>query len=152
MFFTFYETNGVLAINAVADNEVKAQSFTNAKKPDLSALVLFALDLGKAMGEKAVAVEPEQLVFCYDRSYKNLVRIFNSASYVIFRSGRFEPHTEEMPINRQIALLEDNNAVELNKENYKNFFKKEIEDALHGRNEKVYTIWKCEDSIYISIL
>lgn len=31
MFFTFYETNGVLAINAVADNEVKAQSFTNAK-------------------------------------------------------------------------------------------------------------------------
>ena len=152
MFFTFYETNEVLAINAVSDNEVKAQSFTNAKKPDLSALVLFALDLGKAMGEKAVAVEPEQLVFCYDRSYKNLVRIFNSASYVIFRSGRFEPHTEEMPINRQIALLEDNNAVELNKENYKNFFKKEIEDALHGRNEKVYTIWKCEDSIYISIL
>lgn len=152
MFFTFYETNGALTINAVADNEVKAQSFTSAKKPDLSALVLFALDLGKAMGEKAATVEPEQLVFCYDRGYKNLARIFNSASYVIFRSGRFEPYTEEMPINRQIALLEDNNAVELNKENYKNFFKKEIEDALHGRNEKIYTIWKCEDSIYISIL
>lgn len=104
------------------------------------------------MGEKAVTVEPEQLVFCYDRSYKNLARIFNSASYVIFRTGRFEPYTEGMPINRQIALLEDNNVVELNKENYKNFFKKEIEDALHGRNEKIYTIWKCEDSIYISIL
>lgn len=153
MYFTFKKVNdNLVTIDARTDNgEVKAKSFTNPTRPvDLGTFALFALNLGEAMD--ADLVEPEQLVFCYDRSYKNLVRIFNSASYVIFRSGRFEPHTEEMPINRQIALLEDNNAVELNKENYKNFFKKEIEDALHGRNEKVYTIWKCEDSIYISIL
>ena len=150
MYFTFKKVNdNLVTIDARTDNgEVKAKSFTNPTRPvDLGT---FALNLGEAMD--ADLVEPEQLVFCYEQSYKNLVRIFNSASYVIFRSGRFEPHTEEMPINRQIALLEDNNAVELNKENYKNFFKKEIEDALHGRNEKVYTIWKCEDSIYISIL
>lgn len=125
MYFTFKKVNdNLVTIDARTDNgEVKAKSFTNPTRPvDLGTFALFALNLGEAMD--ADLVEPEQLAFCYDRSYKNLVRIFNSASYVIFRSGRFEPHTEEMPINRQIALLEDNNAVELNKENYKNFFKK----------------------------
>lgn len=152
MYFTFKKVNdNLVTIDARTDNgEVKAKSFTNPTRPvDLGTFALFALNLGEAMD--ADLVEPEQLVFCYEQSYENVISVLTNAEYFIVRAGRFEPYEEEMSA-RKIALLEDNNAVELNKENYKNFFKKEIEDTLHGRNEKVYIIWKCEDSIYISIL
>lgn len=90
MYFTFKKVNdNLVTIDARTDNgEVKAKSFTNPTRPvDLGTFALFALNLGEAMD--ADLVEPEQLVFCYEQSYENVISVLTNAEYFIVRAILF---------------------------------------------------------------
>lgn len=152
MYFTFKKVNdNLVTIDARTDNgEVKAKSFTNPTKPvDLGTFALFALNLGKAMD--ADLVEPEQLTFCYEQSYENVISVLTNAEYFIVRAGRFEPYEEEMPA-RKIALLEDEDTIKLNKMIYEDFFQEDVKDVLYGSDNAMYLFYKHNGSVYVAMM
>lgn len=132
MYFTFEKLNDKLVtINANTDNgEVKAKSFTNPARPvDLVTFAVFALNLSKTVD--ADLVEPEQLAFCYEQSYKNILDVLTNVEYFYVRAGRFEPHIEELSA-RKISLLEDEDTIKLNRMIYEDFFQEDVRDVLYG--------------------
>lgn len=152
MYFIFKKVNdNLVTIDARTDNgEVKAKSFTNPTKPvDLGISVLFALNLGKAMD--ADLVEPEQLTFCYEQSYENVISVLTNAEYFIVRAGRFEPYEEEMSA-RKIALLEDEDTIKLNKMIYEDFFQEDVKDVLYGSDNAMYLFYKHNGSVYVAMM
>lgn len=152
MYFTFKKLNDELVtINAKTDNgEVKAKSFTNPVRPvDLGTFALFALDLSKAFD--ADLVEPEQLAFCYEQSYKTILDVLTNVEYFYVRAGRFEPHEEEMS-DRKIALLEDENTIKLNRMIYEDFFQEDVRDVLYGSDNAMYLFYKYNGSVYVTTM
>lgn len=152
MYFTFKRLNDeLITINAKTDNgEVKAKSFTNPVRPvDLGTFALFALDLSKAFD--ADLVEPEQLAFCYEQSYKTILDVLTNVEYFYVRAGRFEPHEEEMS-DRKIALLEDENTIKLNRMIYEDFFQEDVRGVLYGSDNAMYLFYKYNGSVYVTTM
>lgn len=152
MYFTFKKLNDKLVtINAKTDNgEMKAKSFTNPTRPvDLGTFAVFALNLSKTVD--ADLVEPEQLAFCYEQSYKTILDVLTNVEYFYVRAGRFEPHEEEMSA-RKIALLEDENTIKLNRMIYEDFFQEDVRDVLYGSDNAMYLFYKYNGSVYVTTM